>query len=56
MPFDTSAKTTGEKIVVYRRLLGLSQKKLACHLGIDPSTLGKWERDKRQPPERLLKD
>ncbi len=55
-PFDTTVKTTGEKIVAYRRLLGLSQKRLACHLGIDPSTLGKWERNKRQPTERILKD
>ena len=56
VPFDTSAKTTGEKIVTYRRLLGLNQKKLAHRLGIDPSTLGKWERNKRQPPESVLKD
>ncbi|MHC4183281.1 MAG: helix-turn-helix domain-containing protein [Planctomycetota bacterium] len=48
---DPSAKTTGEMIVAYRQLLGLSQKKLACHLGIDPSTLGCWERDKRLPSE-----
>ncbi len=56
VPFDTSAKTIGEKIVAYRRLLGLSQKKLAHRLGIDPSTLGKWEGGKRKPSERFLKD
>ncbi len=56
VPFDTSNMSVGEKIVSYRRLLGLSQKKLAHRLGIDPSTLGRWERDKRQPPERVLKD
>ncbi len=55
-PYDPSVRTTGEKIVAYRRLLGLSQKRLACHLDIDPSTLGRWERNKRQPPERVLKD
>jgi len=56
VPYDTSAISVGEKIVSYRKLLGLSQKRLAHQLGIDPSTLSKWERDKRQPPERLLKD
>ncbi len=55
-PYGLSAKTTGEKIVIYRRLLGLSQKRLAHYLGIDPSTLGRWEKNKRQPPERILKD
>ena len=56
VPFDTSNLSVGEKIVVYRRLLGLSQKKQAHRLGIDQSTLGKWERNKRQPPERYLKE
>ncbi len=55
-PYDPSAKTTGEKIVTYRQLLSLSQKKLAHRLGIDPSTLGRWEKNKRQPTERILKD
>ena len=41
--------TLGEKIVTSRRLLGLTQKKLAHRLDIDPSTLGRWEQDKSQP-------
>ncbi len=56
MSFDTSTKSVGEKIVLYRQLLGLSQKKLAIQLGIDPSILSKWERDKRLPSERVLED
>ncbi len=56
VPFDTSTLSVGERIVVYRRLLGLSQKELASRLGIDPCTLSKWERDKRKPSEELLKD
>jgi DNA-binding transcriptional regulator YiaG len=55
-PNDTPTKTTGEKITACHRLLDLSRKKLAHRLGIDPSTLGKWERDKQQPPEGVLKD
>ncbi len=56
VPFDTSNLYVGEKIVIYRKLLGLSQKKLAHRLGIDPSTLANWEKNKCQPPERILKD
>ena len=46
--------TLGERIVAARRLLGLTQKKLAHRLGVDPSTLGRWERGKGQPSKRLL--
>ena len=56
VPFDKSTKSIGEKIVVYRKLLGLNQKRLAHQLGVDPSTLSKWEKNKRQPPKKLLKD
>ncbi|MFQ5965235.1 MAG: helix-turn-helix domain-containing protein [Candidatus Scalinduaceae bacterium] len=56
VPFNTSNLSVGERIVVYRKLHGLSQKKLAHKLDIDPCTLSKWERDKRKPSERLLKD
>ena len=55
VPFTTSTLSIGEKIVVYRQVLGLSQKILAHQLGIDPSTLSKWERDKRKPSERFSK-
>jgi transcriptional regulator with XRE-family HTH domain len=56
VPFDTSTLSVGERIVVYRRLHGLSQKKLAHDLDIDPCTLRKWERDKRKPSESFIKD
>jgi transcriptional regulator with XRE-family HTH domain len=56
VPFDTSTKIVSEKIVTYRKLLGFSQKRLANQLGIDPSTLGNWEKNERHPSERFLKD
>ncbi len=40
-PFNISTLSIGERIVVYRKLHGLSQKMLACQLGIDPCTLRK---------------
>jgi len=55
VPFDRQADTLGEKIVNYRRLSGITQKELANRLGIDSTTLGRWERNKGRPLKRLLK-
>jgi transcriptional regulator with XRE-family HTH domain len=41
-----------ERLKTYRLRLGLSQRKLAAKLGIDPGTLGSWERGRRKPSER----
>jgi len=48
-------KTLGEKIVTSRRLLSLTQKEVAHRLGIDPSTLARWEKDKSKPSEKVRK-
>jgi transcriptional regulator with XRE-family HTH domain len=49
-PFTSAeAATIGERIKAFRRLHGLSQKILARQLGIDPSTLARWEKDKGRP-------
>ena len=44
----------GEQIVSSRRLLGLRQKDLAASLGVDPSTLARWERGEREPSKKFL--
>ena len=38
-----------EQLVRQRTRLGLSQKEFAEHLGVDPSTLAKWEQGRREP-------
>ena len=48
-PYDTPTDNLGQQIVAVRRKLGLSQKKLAFHLHVDPSTLRRWENNKGQP-------
>lgn len=55
------AKTIGEKLVAYRLAKGWARPSLAAELGVDPSTLARWERGKREPKrgyavsvERLL--
>jgi len=35
-----------EKLIYTRKLLGLSQEALAKRLGVDPTTLRRWERGK----------
>jgi transcriptional regulator with XRE-family HTH domain len=37
-----------------RQYRGFSQKDLARRLGVDPGTLGKWERDERRSAGALL--
>ena len=54
IPFETEHSSLGEKIIFFRRIHGLSQKKLANELDIDHSTLGGWERGKHKPSKELL--
>jgi DNA-binding XRE family transcriptional regulator len=55
VPFNGEPKTLSEQIVNYRRLLGITQKELAKSLGVDPGTLGRWERGKGYPQAKHLK-
>jgi transcriptional regulator with XRE-family HTH domain len=53
-PFEKEAENLGDKIREYRRIHGLTQKKLAGQLGIDQTTLAGWERGERRPCKRFL--
>ena len=53
-PYCIRSHSLGERLREYRRRMGLSQKALAHRLGVDPSTLGKWERRHSQPSRGLL--
>jgi transcriptional regulator with XRE-family HTH domain len=44
----------GERLVQHRTFLGLSQKEAPLRLGVDPSTLARWERGEREPAGGLL--
>ena len=55
-PYNANAnspKDLAQRIVSTRQRLGITQRKLAQQLGIDPSTLGRWEKGIGQPSERL---
>jgi transcriptional regulator with XRE-family HTH domain len=47
-PDGTKPVSLGETIRHYRQMRGISQKELARELGIDPSTLAKYEVDKNK--------
>ena len=53
-PFEKEAENLGDRIREYRRVQGLSQKKLAQLLKIDESTIGNWEKDENLPLKRNL--
>ena len=53
-PFEKEAENLGEKIREYRRVHGLTQKKLAAQLEVDQSTLAGWERGEHKPSKNLL--
>lgn len=42
VPFPP-AKTLPEKLIVYRKTLGLSREELAKTVGVDEGTLARWE-------------
>lgn len=43
-----------EKLVVARKALGLTQKAMARKLGVDPTTLHRWENGVRRPSRKIL--
>ena len=53
-PFEMHSENLADKIKAYRRVHGLSQKKLVELLGVDQTTLAGRERGKHQPNKRLL--
>jgi len=53
-PFEIKTENLGEMITEYRRVHGLTQKKLAELLEIDQSTLAGWERGEHRPTKRPL--
>ena len=55
-PFPAEAKhTIGEAIRAFRLSHGLSQKKMAKVLRIDPTTLARWEKGRSTPSRKLSK-
>lgn len=54
-PLEKQTENLGDKIREFRRIHGLSQKKLAEQLGVDPTTLAGWERGKHKISDQNFK-
>ena len=50
-PYDTESGTIGKRIISKCQAMGLTRKELTRHLGVDPGTLGRWERGERHPSD-----
>jgi transcriptional regulator with XRE-family HTH domain len=50
-PLASNATTLGERVKQYRIQKGLSLRKMAKELGVDKSTLARWERGRSKPRE-----
>jgi DNA-binding XRE family transcriptional regulator len=55
-PFEKETENLVDRIREYRRIRGLTQKKLAALLGVDQTTLAGWARGKHQPLKRHLEN
>ena len=54
-PFEKRTENLGDKIREYRRVHGLTKKKLAEQLGVDVATLAGWENGTQKPTNKLSK-
>ena len=52
-PFQ-NCDTLAHRLANHRKALGMTQKEFARQIGVDPSTLARWERGEREPTGRLL--
>jgi transcriptional regulator with XRE-family HTH domain len=54
-PFNGTGQSLGERLRDYRRKTGLTQKKLAGEIGIDPSTLSRLEKNSSRCLNKVVK-
>jgi transcriptional regulator with XRE-family HTH domain len=53
-PLPSPAQSLPDRLRRARRKFGLTQRKMAERLGVDPSTLRDWENERHQPTEASL--
>jgi len=46
--------TMAHRLVSHRKALGMTQKEFAQQIGVNPSTLARWERGEREPTANFL--
>ena len=55
VPFKTESRSLAGKLRMRRKILGLTQKAMASRIGVDPSSVGFWEREKRKLTKKSIK-
>ena len=55
VPFELPKETMSDKMITYRKVHGLTQRKLAELLSVDETTIRDWENCKHKPSKKLLK-
>jgi DNA-binding transcriptional regulator YiaG len=55
-PYDKKSDNIIEQIKLYRLTHGLSQKKFAKLVGVDETTVAKWERGEQEPSKSKTKN
>ena len=53
-PQRLAPRDHGKGLVEFRRVRGMSQEELAHALGVDPSTLARWDKGEARPTGRIL--
>jgi len=51
----THGDSLAQRLGIHRRALGVTQKVFASQIGVDPSTLARWERSERKPDGKQLR-
>lgn len=52
VPYSTSTQSLRERILLFRQIFGLTQENMARRLGVDPTTLRRWEKQGARPIRR----
>lgn len=55
VPYQPAAPIN-KKLMIWRRVSGLTQSELARMTGVDPSILGYWEAGVRKPGKRMVSE
>jgi DNA-binding XRE family transcriptional regulator len=53
-PFDEIPDNVVDRIRLYRRTHGFNQEKLSELIGIDETTIAKWERGEHKPSKKII--
>jgi transcriptional regulator with XRE-family HTH domain len=54
VPYNTEFESVGQELMTRRHILGLTQEAMARRLGVDPTTLRRWERGRSRASNKSM--